>query len=62
MIFIISLSHDSLSFWVKDFFKDTTKRLENFRLIQMRLGGAYLKTLEVGCCNKQISKNRLLFN
>lgn len=35
------LARESLSFWVKAFSEDTTKRLENFGFIQFRPGGEY---------------------
>lgn len=35
------LARETLSFWVKAFSEDTTKRLENFGFIQMRPGGEY---------------------
>nr|GEW15088.1 ferredoxin-dependent glutamate synthase 1, chloroplastic/mitochondrial [Tanacetum cinerariifolium] len=37
-IMTLLLAKESLSFWVKAFLEDTTKRLENFRFIQMRPG------------------------
>ncbi|KAG8372095.1 hypothetical protein BUALT_Bualt12G0030900 [Buddleja alternifolia] len=35
------LARETLSFWVKAFSEDTTKRLENFGFIQFRPGGEY---------------------
>lgn len=42
MLIYLQLARETLSFWVKAFSEDTTKRLENFGFIQFRPGGNML--------------------
>jgi len=42
MQIFFQLARETLSFWVKAFSEDTTKRLENFGFIQFRPGGKIL--------------------